>query len=173
MRRRRQGTDFVEPDLPITPMLDMSFQLLAFFIMSFKPMPTEGQISVNLPPAPKKEGGGVALEVEKKEPPTKYVARVEATKNGQIANITVFEEDSGDAKGKAFGSDVREFLAECVRIIEKERKKQAENPAKPAPKLTLEIADPLLQAHVMSVFDAAVQAGFTDVAPVPIDRSKQ
>ena len=29
--RRRQGTDFVEPDLPITPMLDMSFQLLAFF----------------------------------------------------------------------------------------------------------------------------------------------
>ncbi len=35
--RRRQGTDFVEPDLPITPMLDMSFQLLAFFIMTFKP----------------------------------------------------------------------------------------------------------------------------------------
>ena len=37
MFRRRQGTDFVEPDLPITPMLDMSFQLLAFFIMTFKP----------------------------------------------------------------------------------------------------------------------------------------
>ena len=35
--RRRTGTDHVDPDLPITPMLDMSFQLLAFFIMTFKP----------------------------------------------------------------------------------------------------------------------------------------
>ena len=56
-RRRRQGTDFVEPDLPITPMLDMSFQLLAFFIMTFKPAPTEGQIAMTLP----KEEGGPAI----------------------------------------------------------------------------------------------------------------
>ena len=35
--------------LPITPMLDMSFQLLSFFILTFHPMPTEGQLSINLP----------------------------------------------------------------------------------------------------------------------------
>ena len=35
--------------LPITPMLDMSFQLLSFFLLTFKPMPTEGQLSINLP----------------------------------------------------------------------------------------------------------------------------
>ncbi len=29
--------------MPITPMLDMSFQLLSFFILTFRPMPTEGQ----------------------------------------------------------------------------------------------------------------------------------
>jgi len=52
--RKRQSTDFVEPDLPITPMLDMSFQLLAFFIMTFQPSPTEGQIALTLP---KEEGG--------------------------------------------------------------------------------------------------------------------
>ena len=54
MSRRSQGTESVEPDLPITPMLDMSFQLLAFFILTFKPAPTEGQIAMTLP---KEEGG--------------------------------------------------------------------------------------------------------------------
>jgi biopolymer transport protein ExbD len=33
MPRRRKPIPLVDPDLPITPMLDMSFQLLAFFIM--------------------------------------------------------------------------------------------------------------------------------------------
>ena len=36
-------------DLPIIPMLDMSFQLLAFFVMTFKPPSSEGQISMKLP----------------------------------------------------------------------------------------------------------------------------
>lgn len=31
-------------------MLDMAFQLLAFFIMTFKPAPIEGQINLKLPP---------------------------------------------------------------------------------------------------------------------------
>src|SRR5947209_14965618 len=48
-RRRRKPIPLVDPDLPITPMLDMSFQLLSFFILTFHPMPTEGQLSVNLP----------------------------------------------------------------------------------------------------------------------------
>jgi hypothetical protein len=170
--RRRQGTDFVEPDLPITPMLDMSFQLLAFFILSFKPMPTEGQITVNLPPP--QQGGidAVNLDITKLKP-TKYIARVQATERGTIASITLFEEGSPDEKGTAFGSDVGGFLGACRKIVDDERKKREADPKVPPPKLTLEFADALLQGHVMSVFDAAVQAGFTDVPFVPIDRTKQ
>ena len=37
--------------LPITPMLDMSFQLLCFFVLTFRPAPAEGQIAVTLPRA--------------------------------------------------------------------------------------------------------------------------
>ena len=33
MRRKRPRIPLVEPDLPITPMLDMSFQLMAFFLL--------------------------------------------------------------------------------------------------------------------------------------------
>jgi biopolymer transport protein ExbD len=52
MRRRRkkhrQNTDAVE--LNLAAMLDMAFQLLTFFILTFKPAPVEGQLSLRLPP---------------------------------------------------------------------------------------------------------------------------
>jgi biopolymer transport protein ExbD len=38
-------------DIPITPMLDMAFQLLTFFILTYHPMPSEGQFVMNLMPA--------------------------------------------------------------------------------------------------------------------------
>jgi biopolymer transport protein ExbD len=37
--------------IPITPMLDMAFQLLTFFILTYHPAPSEGQFSMNLMPA--------------------------------------------------------------------------------------------------------------------------
>jgi biopolymer transport protein ExbD len=41
----------MEIEIPITPMLDMAFQLLTFFILTYRPAPTEGQFSMNLLPA--------------------------------------------------------------------------------------------------------------------------
>jgi biopolymer transport protein ExbD len=38
--------------LPITPMLDMAFQLLAFFIFTYHPSDLEGQMELNLPDKP-------------------------------------------------------------------------------------------------------------------------
>ncbi len=39
-KRKRKDETPVDVTLPITPMLDMSFQLLSFFILTFHPMPT-------------------------------------------------------------------------------------------------------------------------------------
>jgi biopolymer transport protein ExbD len=47
-RRRRSSQGDVE--LNLAAMLDMAFQLLTFFILTFKPSPVEGQISLHLPP---------------------------------------------------------------------------------------------------------------------------
>jgi biopolymer transport protein ExbD len=173
-RRKRKHAEFLDPDLPIIPMLDMSFQLLAFFIITFKPMPTEGQIAMSLPPA--EEGGeaAVALPDITSQKPVKYIARVQATElGGRIASIQLTEEGSADAEGTRFGgshSDVEAFLAECKKLVSSERAKRDLDPDRPPPKLTLEIADKVLQDYVVQVFDAAIQAGFTDVAPVPIDK---
>lgn len=47
--RRRSKQANVE--LNLAAMLDMAFQLLTFFILTFKPTPIEGQIDLHLPPA--------------------------------------------------------------------------------------------------------------------------
>lgn len=48
-RRRKKKTD-EDVELNLAAMLDMAFQLLAFFILTFRPPPVEGQVSLRLPP---------------------------------------------------------------------------------------------------------------------------
>ena len=163
--RRRQGTDHVEPDLPITPMLDMSFQLLAFFIMTFKPAPTEGQIALALP---KDESSGptsviLPLDTEK---PSHYVVRVTATDGGAIENMTIAEESRLGA-AKDLGTSVTAYRDEL-----KAASARVEGRSRPG-KLTLELDGKLLEGNVMQLMDTGVRAGFTDIAPVPIDPRKR
>src|SRR5207244_3440946 len=49
MARRRNKDEDPGVVLPITPMLDMAFQLLAFFIMTYNPSDLEGQLDLGLP----------------------------------------------------------------------------------------------------------------------------
>jgi biopolymer transport protein ExbD len=49
MTTRRKQEAGPEPNLPITPMLDMAFQLLAFFVMTYHPSDLEGQMDLSLP----------------------------------------------------------------------------------------------------------------------------
>ena len=87
-RRRRQHTPATEPDLPITPMLDMSFQLMAFFILTFRPVPTEGQLALVLPDA-----GNTAPSMQSPldEKPDAYVATVSPT-GGVPSDITLLKD---------------------------------------------------------------------------------
>ena len=83
----------MEVEVPITPMLDMAFQLLTFFILTYRPAPIEGKFSMNLLPAQK------ATEISKEQPKDaqpsidaslrtlKTVLR--AGENGLIAEITL------------------------------------------------------------------------------------
>ena len=48
-RSRHKPGEPTAPDMPIVPMLDMSFQLMSFFILTFHPMPSEAQIALALP----------------------------------------------------------------------------------------------------------------------------
>lgn len=49
-QKRRKKRDDTSVELNLAAMLDMAFQLLTFFILTFRPAPIEGQLALNLPP---------------------------------------------------------------------------------------------------------------------------
>ena len=50
MSHKKKQRKQMECELNLAAMLDMAFQLLTFFILTFKPAPVEGQIDVRMPP---------------------------------------------------------------------------------------------------------------------------
>ena len=162
-KRKRPGTDHIDPDLPITPMLDMSFQLLAFFIMTFKPAPTEGQIALTLP---KDEGGPSALSIPAPtdvNKPKHYIVRVSATGDGTIEKMTILEEGAANPDGEPLGSDIAKFHAKLSQLAAQLAKEGNTG------KVTLEIDKKLVQGYVVQLVDHGIRAGFSDISPVPAD----
>jgi len=49
MSHQRECRPALDVELPITPMLDMTFQLLVFFLFTFRPPALEGQLDFALP----------------------------------------------------------------------------------------------------------------------------
>jgi hypothetical protein len=50
MRRKKKHRSQGDVELNLAAMLDMAFQLLTFFILTFKPAPVEGQVLLRMPP---------------------------------------------------------------------------------------------------------------------------
>ena len=91
-RRYKKQRPQEDVSLNLAAMLDMAFQLLAFFILTFKPNPVEGQINLNLPPA---------VPIIENKPDVQPVVglgdaaaktltiTIVAAPNGQVASMTV------------------------------------------------------------------------------------
>jgi biopolymer transport protein ExbD len=153
-RRRFEETP-VTPDLPITPMLDMSFQLMAFFVMTFRPAPTEGQFALAAMPA----GDAVNLNPAI-APPALFIVRVEADKKGGIANVSLREKDGADPFPFDAGTDLKKLQAELKKRYDAVKGQPA--------KLTLEIDSSLLHEHAIRLIELGMKSGFESIAPVPI-----
>jgi biopolymer transport protein ExbD len=71
-RRRKKRHSQSEVELNLAAMLDMAFQLLAFFVLTFRQPPLEGQISLRLPPPQStvvvKNGQAAGADLDNKNP---------------------------------------------------------------------------------------------------------
>lgn len=94
-RRKRNKREQGDVEMNLAAMLDMAFQLLTFFILTFKPAPTEGQLAVNLPPPrpivapdPHPEVGGAQNELA---PPAGEPLHlmVSAGSDGDVRDISI------------------------------------------------------------------------------------
>src|SRR5262245_57256536 len=89
-RRDHQQKGDSKITLPITPMLDMTFQLLFFFMLNFNPMPAEGAVDMALP-----SGQGVAEPRVRPAAPAEprfdadLTVKVRARADGEIVAISV------------------------------------------------------------------------------------
>lgn len=161
-KQHKQKTDHVEPDLPITPMLDMSFQLMAFFLITFRPMPTEGQIMLALP---SKEGGGVSISDPLEDDKAKDVTvTVYSGPDGRIRKLEV-----SDATGtESLGADLKRYQEALKKAVAHAQK----TGSKKVGKLKLEIEKNLLHEYVVQLLDIGVRAGFSDISPELLDEKK-
>jgi biopolymer transport protein ExbD len=160
-RKQHRKADNVEPDLPITPMLDMSFQLLAFFVITFNPTAPEGHLDMALP---KEEGGASAAppSVDVTEEQEELTVTVEADQGGAISDIRVG--GAASAEGKSVGPDSQELFKEL-----KGRLKAGGKPAK----VKLEMSDTLRYKLVIKLMDEIQRAGYKSVAPALHDPTKK
>jgi biopolymer transport protein ExbD len=108
--RRRYQREQSEVELNMASMLDMAFQLLTFFILTFRPAPLEGQISLRLPPPiPVTKG---AEQVGSDTTNTNLVKGVDTL------TITIFADKSGEIGSLGIGESAVPNLTDLESRLE-------------------------------------------------------
>jgi len=166
MTKRRVGEPEQKVNLPITPMLDMTFQLLFFFIMNFHPADLEGQMDMSLPSEDvkaahdKKDVNPMSAPQKDKPPefPSDLTVKVR-TQGGEDANGGISAISVKNLEGK---EEPVKDLDGLKRFLEEKR---ATLTNKDAIKV---LGDGKLRIkHVMKVMDVCRKAGFDKISFVP------
>jgi biopolymer transport protein ExbD len=105
MRVRRAGQREEKVELMMTPMIDIVFQLLIFFIMTFKIAAPEGDFNIKMPLAAPSQG----LPEPDQLPP--MTVRLKAAGGGQLADIQFGQKSLGKSF-PALRSNVRTMLGD-------------------------------------------------------------
>jgi biopolymer transport protein ExbD len=162
MTTRRKPEAGPEPTLPVTPMLDMAFQLLAFFVMTYHPSDLEGQMDLSLPSenitrADKQEN----VDPNSKPDPNRALelpanltvivrTQMDNVNNGRISALTL-QDDSGPHPVDNLDTLSTEL---------KERSKTVDNKEN----IKIQADAKLKWEAVIQVMDVCQQAGFKNIS---------
>jgi hypothetical protein len=99
-RRKKKSATSGEVELNMAAMLDMAFQLLAFFILTFRPSPVEAQVSLRVPNIAATSSAGATSEApqEQEDFGLPLSLRVFSTPEGELSRFE-FESQGIDASG--------------------------------------------------------------------------
>ncbi|MEX2186569.1 MAG: biopolymer transporter ExbD, partial [Pirellulales bacterium] len=108
-RKRKPSSDKVEQQM--TPMIDVVFQLLAFFIMTFKVVSPEADFSISMPSGPPQNSAAVDLNL-----PLKIALKADPT--GALQSITV---NPGTPDARPFGTNMGELAQWIIHSVGTDR----------------------------------------------------
>ena len=104
------------PEVPVTPMLDMAFQLLTFFVLTYRPAPSEGQFTMNLLPV--QPATSITAEAPSDKPSDNLPASLRtlptilrAGEGGRLAQIMVGETPIA-TEAKALEAELDKYFAD-------------------------------------------------------------
>ena len=152
MRRRRGRRSQEEVELNLAAMLDMAFQLLAFFIATFKPAPLEGQVTLRLPPPEARTTQGT-------QPAGENVHSTETPKGLKTLVINVFSDGSGEVKSLSFGEEAAtqmpgDTFPQMLSALDVNLSRIFSDPTYPYEQIILQISPSVRYARVMELIDA-------------------
>ncbi|MCI0642058.1 MAG: biopolymer transporter ExbD [Gemmataceae bacterium] len=181
MRRKYtdSGVGGVQMGLIITPMLDMAFQLMAFFIMTYHPSALEGHIDGNLLPptliatkGPKAADTPPDLPAIDAPPELQDVLMVivKSVAKGQTEGTRVDGEPSRvmlkrpEAPSAVTVSDTDTTLDEGLKKLTSELKKILKEPGATKANIKIEADGNLKHMYLMRVYDACKIAGYQNIS---------
>ena len=149
-RRKRRLRGGVE--LNLVAMLDLAFQLLAFFILTFKPTPVEGQILLRMPPA--EAVSPIQSAAEAADDPQ----NIDPVQGLNSLVISVIPNDSGRIGSMAIGESP---LATLSGLDDRLRTILAD-PASPFDQVVIQVGSGLRYDALMGVIDVCTRQRLSD-----------
>lgn len=150
-KRRRRGQGDVE--LNLAAMLDMAFQLLTFFILTFRPAPIEGQVSLRLPPAQ------AAVVVKEGQQPGQDEKNTNPVTGLNTLTISVF---ANPKTGMIDTLGVGETQVASIGSLDAKLKQIFADPGNPFDQVIIQVSDACRYDEVMKVVDVCTQQTLPD-----------
>lgn len=142
--------------LNLAAMLDMAFQLLTFFILTFRPPPAEVQINLRLPPPQ-------AIKTVK----TNVQAGSDTTRTDPVSGIeTLIIGAYADPKGDLVGLQVGDQPLNGLGALEGKLQQVFSDPSNPFEQIIVQVGSDLRYAELAKVIDVCVRQKFADGTPV-------
>ena len=153
MARKRKRRSQSDVELNLAAMLDMAFQLLTFFILTFRPAPVEGQISLRLPPP---QAVVVAKNAQKAGADTSNTNPVQGV---NTLTISVFADpQSGLIKSLGVG----EGQVPSLSALGGRLKEVFADPGNPFDQVIIQVSDSCRYDELMKVIDVCTHQTLAD-----------
>jgi biopolymer transport protein ExbD len=169
-----------EVSLPITPMLDMAFQLMFFFLATFNPTAhkKEGQMDLSLPSksdaaasTPEKQDPRAESHKEEIDIPSKITISMRSHKDGRargkLSALTV----QTDTSRRSVEGNEDQRQAALLKLLEDNKPKDAADPTKPKKPVSvkLESDKDMLWQEIVKIMDVCYKAGYQVSFVKPLD----